>query len=589
MRPRTTALLLALVLLVAGGCASLPSSGPVQAGPAQQEATDQGALDFTPGGPTPGATPGEIVDNFLVAMTATPLNTSVARQYLTDESSRSWVPEKATVIFGRRDITAAKHNINLRLRDTVQLDGRGAWLGDPTHGKGVTWHLHLVRERGEWRISHPPDALVIPRTHFDARFTQYFLYFFDKSSQVLVPEPVYVPRGAQAPTLLVSGLLRGPDRSLLGVERSYIPARTRLNDLSVPVTRDGTAEVPLSNDVLDLDDSQLNLAFAQLAWTLGQIPGVERLRVTVDGSPLDLPGEGSDVKVDTWSEYDPAVAWASQSLFGLRHGRVVSVLDGQEHRTSGVLGTRNLGVRSIGLDLPAENVAAVTRDGRRVLVAPRNRAPGTVPAASDARTVYTGHDLLRPGYDLYGQLWLLDRTPAGARVVVARKGVPTVFDAPGVTGADVRAMRISRDGTRLVVQVHGHGGDEVSISRVQRRPDGSVRGIEPAQSLNLGQPVRPQVGDLAWRSPGSVALLVSSTIEAAQVVVVKVDGSSTLGDSATDAELFRGRATGLVTSPTLGSPLYVTTASGNLFALAATGRWTGSGIDRGLGAPTFVG
>ena len=68
-----------------------------------------------------------------------------------------------------------------------------------------------------------------------------------------------------------------------------MPRGTRLDGISVPVSRDNTAEVPLSDQVLDLDDDQLNLLFAQLAWTLGQIAGVERMRVTVDGTPVDLP------------------------------------------------------------------------------------------------------------------------------------------------------------------------------------------------------------------------------------------------------------------------------------------------------------
>jgi len=587
---RVSALLTSLVLLLGvGGCVSLPTSGPVQAGPAQQQVGDEGALEFTPGGPKKGASPVDIVENFLVAMTATPLNTSVARLYLTDDSSRSWVPEKRTIVFGSREITSEPHGVSLRLDDTIQLDGRGTWLGDPTGGKGKRWSLRLVKENGEWRISHPPDALLIPRAHFDARFTQYFLYFFDKSSQVLVPEPVYVPRGAQAPTLLVSGLLRGPDRDLLGVERTFLPARTRLDDLSVPVSRDGTAEVPLTDQVLDLGDRELNLVFAQLAWTLRQIPGVDRMRVTVGGSPLDLPGEGAEVGVGEWSEFDPAVAWASQSLFGLRAGRVVSVTAGAEHRLTGVFGSVDLGLRSVALDLPAENVAAVTEDGQRVLTAPRNANPGNTPAASDAANVYTGTDVLRPVYDLYGQLWLLDRTRSGARLVVLRNGTATAFDAPGVSGQNVRRMLVSRDGTRLLTDVRTGDGDAVQISRIQRGSTGQVRGLEPAQRLALGRSEPVRVADIAWRTPGSIALLTTSSLDTSQVVVVKVDGSSALGDSATDAELFRGQAEHLVTSPMLGAPLYVGAATGSLFALAPTGRWTGSGITPGLRVPTFVG
>ena len=41
-----------------------------------------------------------------------------------------------------------------------------------------------------------------------------------------------------------------------------------------------------------------NLLFAQIAWTLGQLPGVQRVRVTVGGTPIDLPGSREDVGVD---------------------------------------------------------------------------------------------------------------------------------------------------------------------------------------------------------------------------------------------------------------------------------------------------
>ncbi len=581
-------LLAAALLAVTAGCATLPTSGPVKSGPQQQQVGDQGALDFTPGGPKPGATRVEIVENFLVAMTANPLSTSVARQYLTDGSSRTWVPEKRTVVYGSKEVVVGPKGVSLRLGDISQLDGRGEWQGDPTGGKGLHWRLDLVRVGGQWRINRPPDALVIPRSNFEARFTQYFLYFFDRTSQVLVPEPVYVPRGAQAPTLLVSSLLRGPDPGLLKVERSYIPPRTRLDDLSVPVSRDGTAEIPLTDDVLDLDRSELGMAFAQLGWTLGQIPGVDRIRVTVGGSPLDLPSGGADVRVDQWSQYDPAVAWASQSLFGIRDGRVVALLDGEERRISGVFGSLDLGLRSIGVDLPAENVAAVTADGRRVLVAPRNRRPGPAPTAADATVVYQGEDVFKPSYDLYGELWLLDRTGSGARLVAVHDGTALALDAPGLSGADVRRIAVSRDGTRLVAQVRTEDGDEMRISRVLRAPNGRVRGVTPAERL-AGVGAGRRVRDFTWRAPGAVALLTRTAAGTAQVVVVKVDGSSAPGDPAADAELFRGRAVGLVSAPATGAPLYITTGSGNLLALAATGRWTGSGIEPGLRAATFVG
>ncbi|MFL6132467.1 MAG: LpqB family beta-propeller domain-containing protein, partial [Nocardioidaceae bacterium] len=453
--------------------------------------------------------------------------------------------------------------------------------------KGLSYELKLVKERGEWRISHPPNRLMVPRTHLDTDYQQYMLYFFDRSKQVLVPEPVYVPRGPQATTLLVSGLLRGPERDLRDVERSFFPSGTSLDGISVPVSRDGTAEVPLSDAVLDVDDQQLNLLFAQIGWTMGQIPGVERIRVTVDGTPVDLGGTSVDVRVGSWSEFDPAVAWASTRLFGIRDGKVVGVTNGKEQRVGGPFGTLPLGLRSIGVDLPAQHAAGVSSDGTRVLESAMNAAPGQ----SAVRTIYAGTDVLRPVYDLYGQVWILDRTASGARLAVVRAGVPRVVPVPGLSGHAVVRMVLSRDGTRLVAQLRENGRDFLVISRVERDNRGRVRRVRPAIPLPLPLPGedRAVIRGLAWRTPSSVAVLVSPSAGASQLLAVKVDGSSAPEEVNTNAEVFRDDALRLLTSPAVGAPLYIGTAGGRLFSLASTGRWTGTSIRPGLVAPVFVG
>lgn len=584
--PRSSRPALAALVLLLSGCVGLPETGPIRSEPAGTFVEGEAPVDFTPGGPQPGAAPVEIVRGFLVAMQATPLNTSVARRYLTAAGSSSWVPEEGTVVYTSETRTVAGDDVRLSLTDTVELDERGSWLGAQGDAEFM---LDLVLERGEWRIENPPDRLIIPQTHFESRFHQYFLYFFDKTGEVLIPEPVYVPTGAQGTTFLTLGLLRGPEQDLLGVERTFIPARTTLDDLSVPVSPDGTADVPLSDEVLDLDDAALSKAFAQLAWTLAQVPGVEQTRVTVDGSPLDLPGVGSDISVSAWSEYDPAVAWASQSLFGIRDGRVVSVISGEERRVSGALGSLDLGLEKVAVDLPAERVAATTGDGS-VLLAPRSRAAGTVPEPDDVTTVFTGGaNLLRPAWDIHGHLWLIDRRRSGAEVSVVHKDAVQQVEVEGITGEDVRSFVLSRDGSRLAVEIAGPQRDRLVMARVLRDQQGRVRRLSPAEEIPLEPLGITSIRDLAWRTPGSLALLAERAEATAQVVVVKVDGSSDVAVSATDAETFRGAVDRLVTASAPGSPLYIQTRDGRLFALASNGRWVGTGLEPGLQSPTFVG
>jgi hypothetical protein len=583
--------MVALLLAVAtSSCVSLPSDGPVRAKSVADNGEGETLVDYTPAGPKAGSAPVPLVDNWLTSMTATPMDTRVARKFLTSTSRTRWVPEQGTVVYGSQELLPRPGGVViLRLRDVVELDERGAWRGDPTAGRGHDYVLKLAREEGQWRISHPPDRLLIPRAHLDSQYHQYLLYFANTSAQVLVPEPVYVPRGRQAPTLLVSGLLKGPERNLAGVERTFVPRGTSLDGTSVPVTRAGTAEVRLSDEVLDAGNDELKLVFAQLAWTLGQVPGVQRLRVTVDGRPIDLKGTGDEAAVSDFSELDPSLAWASASLYGVRDRRVVTDNSTGEQPITGAFGVLPLAPRWIAVDPLAQHVAGVSPDGRRVTVANRDAVSGHVATSADTRTVYQGGtQLLRPAYDLYGQLWLVDRTRAGARLSVVRGTASRTLDAPGLTGAPVSRFLMSRDGTRLVTEVSGAGSDQLYVARVRRDGSGRVLSVTRARRLVMaGAPDR--IRDIAWRTPTAVAVLAAPSGGASEVLLVNVDGSSDATDLSTDAAVFRGRAVRLVTSPSAGTPLYLETSTGRLYVLSSRGQWKRSSIRPGLGSPTFVG
>jgi hypothetical protein len=444
----------------------------------------------------------------------------------------------------------------------------------------------MVREDGEWRISHPPDRLLVPRPHFDSQYQQLLLYFFDRAARVLVPEPVFVPRGRQMATLLMAGLLMGPEPYLRRVERTFLPVDAHLDGLSVPVSRDGTADVPMSRELLAVDDRRLNLLFAQVAWTLSQVPGVERVRVTVDGTPVTLGGSSRTVfSVDDWSEFDPAVAWASSNPYALRHGEVVTFSGDAEEKVSGPLGGLSLGLRSVAVDLLAQRIAGVRADRRTVVESDRDGVPGVQPTRSDVRTVYVGTDVLRPAYDLYGQLWLVDRTAAGARLVV-RSGSVRTIGAPGLTGRDVSRFVLSRDGTRLVTEVRRAGRDELLVARVERSLDGGVLRVGAPRRLVVGG--RGRIQDVAWRSPASLAVLVRPSPESSRLVMAEVDGSWD-PDQSFDVDLFAGRAVRLVSSPTSRVPVFLGTTAGRFYALSPGGHWAPAGIRAGLRALTYVG
>ena len=283
--------------------------------------------------------------------------------------------------------------------------------------------------------------------------------------------------------------------------------------------------------------------------------------MTVDGSPLDLPGEGEDSAVSDWSEFDPAVAWASQSLFGVRERRVVTLVAGEERRISGAFGSLDLGPREIAVDLPASRSPPPPRTApcwwRRA-----RGCPATEPDRGDARTVLRRRH--RPAAAGLGPL-----RPAvaggpgprrGAVLQVLRKGDGPPSTSPASAARTSASFALSRDGTRLVAEVADGGRERLVVARVEREDSGRGPAVTAAGRIAAGDLGVGRIRDLAWRTPGSVAVLAAPTAGHRQVW--SLQGRRLLGGRrvTTDAEVFRGpgRPAGH-RRRSLGAPLYIRT------------------------------
>ncbi len=596
--------LAAAVALVASGCSSLPVDGPVNAATSVEPTTTSAPFDFNPPGPRPGATPDQVVTGFLNALQATPVTTQVAEQFLTARAVETWRPTRRTVVYGSETVVPVAGDppaagprsttrVTLELTGTDVLDASGRWLSGESRRAGedapMRLALRLEREQGEWRLANPPDGVAIPQTHFASRYRQYSLFFFDPSGTTLVPEPVYVPWGVQAPTQLVSGLLEGPPGGRLrdarsggpSVTRTFLPRGTRLG-VGVPVV-DGVADVPLTEEVLDLDEEQLDLALAQLAWTLRQVVDVERLRVTVDGTALELPDGGQDASVSGWDAYSPVVGAASTDVFGLRDSEVRQVLEEDEITAATLAGLDGelARPRSLGVDMAGQQFALVSSDGGEVGVLAR--AEG----AARVRLLPTS-DPLRPMWDHADLLWVVDRTSAGAAVLVRRDGVLTELGASGVTGEDVVATALSRDGSRLAAVRRTSAGPEVVVARVHRTARGVPVRLSAALPVSTGVTLTRPVS-LGWRDPTTLAVLTRPARRVGRVVLLPCDGATSLPTARSRIDDFPGRVRTLLASPGGPTALLLWDRQRRLHALDAEGSWDLDVFEQGLRAPTFVG
>lgn len=606
---RVRLLVLALALaLVLGACSALPESGPVHRDDDSDSQIGVNSARFTAPGPGKGDAPVQIVNGFLTAMTANPAVASQARSFLTKRARAEWNPVSSTLVYRSSTVSAGVGaTVDAKLADAHRLDARGGWLGDAGDGAGRLT-LTMVREKGEWRIDNPPNALLVPQYFLEQEYQPFNLYFFDKTQQILVPDRVYVPRGEQTASQLVRALLGGPSADLAPVTRTEFPARTEL-DLSVSVSADGTAEVPLSRQLLRLPPAKLKRAAAQLSWTLRQVPGVSEIRMAVDSAPVPVAGAREGTETQQADAYAPTADGAPDQVFSLTKGRL-SVLDpiGTRPTTarpvSGPFGRPGYALRSFGVSLDGSSVAAVTADGEAVLRARLRSSPkGEAEQGTTSKTsttphrVYSGTDLLPPAYDALGDLVLVDRTASGAKVVEVSATGTQVIDVPGISGRAVKAFLLSRSGTQLVALISDLGGagsgkgaprGGVVTADLVRSPSGALVQALPAQRNGAVPSGTGDLVGLSWWSPNDVAVLGHAEKNRSRVALVSLDGSP--GDPRTAVpDSWPGSALGLVGAPDRSATLYLITKSGRLRSLDPSGLWRRTGVSAGQVAPAYAG
>ena len=558
MTSRRFRLLLLVFLAIApltAGCLQMPESGPLvatsQGGPG---ASDVGPF-IDPAPPQAGESPPDIVKHFLDAMMASSLQTSVARQFLSRDAQASWDPERSTMTYADAGQPEGAGTVDVAVTGVNRLDSRGAWRG-PSDIESFSFPM--VVEDGEWRIADAPDTLIVPQAWFELRFRQVALYFFDPTAAILVPEPVYVPRGEQLASSLVRGLLAGPQTGAAQVSRTFMPTGAQL-ELSVPISEDGVADVTLQGDPRVLAPEAAPLALAQMAWTLRQDPDVRSFTLTIGEEPVSLPEGVAQLSVDYGGEYDPTVVDASPALFGLLDGVVAPASTSSDGALQGPMSTTDYGLRELSVDLLAHQVAGVSASGREVLVADL-----TEPTSSTREVISQGEDILKPVWDFQDRLWLVDRRSAGAAVSLVVGDVRTSISVPGVSGADVKSFLVSRDGSRFVAVVKQGTSDAVVVSRVVHDDEGNVVRLTRADTIDGGTPDNLlRISAIGWRSPTVLTLVVRVIKDRDEIRFLAIDGGPNNFDAlGSNRRMLPERVLRLTSSPVANSDVYVTTATG---------------------------
>lgn len=502
--PRWSTGLLVAAAMVLAGCATIPTSGQINEGPAVAIDNQELIYRAIPQPPQPGMSPEELVEGFLAASSSAGDGYTVAREFLTPAAAAAWSPLSVVRVYDNSGIQT-----RLTAPGSVHVTGTEEGVIGPDGGyvvAGPGQHFdagyRLVRVGKDWRIAALPPGLVLGSGDIEREFRTYDLYYFDPTFSVVTPDAVTVPvTGAGAATVLVSSLLSGPTNWLAPAVRTAFPAGTALTLDSVPVVN-GVAQVDLSSQVLEASDQVRQELSAQLVWTLHQLPNVTAVAITVGGQPLPISGVGAVQSMDFWQRYDPdAIGPGTDAFAATPTGLVRLDADGRFQRAAGAFGHGRPLVVAPALSLDDKTVAGVSTDRRQLW---------TQPVAGDAAPTLVGRgtDLSRPSFDRTGALWWVDR---GNGVFVAQPGrrtparVPVVGLPAGLTPAAIEAVAVARDGTRAALLIRRGGTVEPWVARIER--DGT--NVRLAAPRRLEMTVTDAL-DLAWQGQEQLTVLGSS-------------------------------------------------------------------------------
>jgi len=568
-------LVLALLLTLAS-CATIPDSGPVVSGDVINNDPLDGVFQLSPEGPKAGQSPTEVVKGFLAASAGYSDDHAVARSFLSSQVRLNWRPDASVTVYRSLDalsahqlsagvevtdeptpqpsvtaapgvaaaagsITAAPGRstqadaeagvagaagasvdqdvaeVVIRTPAIARIDGEGRYSVVAPGAKDEVHYYGLVLVDGQWRINSLDDGILITRNDFSVTFKPYSVYYPDPQGDYLVPDTHWFPSSPgspELPTALVRALLEGPPDWLAPAVSTSVPAGTEMA-VSAVVVDGGVASVDLTSAARLADDRERQLLLAQLETTLGQLGTISSVRVTVDRVTYNIP-EGSGPQPTA----DPSVGGSPVGLDS--RGRVVRIGTAGDEVVKGLeqLDAKDAeyGLIAPGVSYDSTWYAALAADRSRLLLSQ---------AVPDTLVQIRGSSLTAPSFDPLGWVW----TAGGSVVKAIDTADPVSADsrvrvsADWLSGDQVVALRVSRDGTRAVLAVLDDGAAKVFVTGIVRdeagRPERLTRPLRVVPDLT-------SVRDVTWVADDRIAVLGQ-----------RAEGAANAGDEEVEADVER--------------------------------------------------
>jgi hypothetical protein len=500
----------AALLAVTAGCASIPTSGSVNAGLA--DAPDQSVdLDVFARGPQDGATQQQILDGFIDAAASPRANYETAREFLTEEFAGEWEADTGVTVdvLADRDFTrVADDVIRAQAVPAANLAPNGQYLESPAAAP-VQLEYRFQQVDGEWRISSAPPGVLIDETNFELVYREYTLAFFDPQFRFVVPDVRWFAGRDSAQTSIVRALLAGPAEWLAPGVVSAFPDDLALDPATVPVSN-GVAEVSLAGAAFD-NLQAIQLMQYQLEQSLQGVRNVQDVQLSLNGVPLDAPETASD------PERSPRVDPRPVVYDGQAFGFLTS--SGDEIAEIGGLSEQVVALEPTGAALGAGGTAAAVRAADGVWLVQEDAEP--VPL--DPRA-----GLVVPAFDVDGIVWSVPSdSPDQLAWFPSDGGDGNQIGVPW-TASRIVALEVSRDGTRLVALLADGARTRVVAASIQRDEAGRPVALGPV-ALELADTVATPV-DVAWLDPRTVGTLTQTSGGEPRLALQELGAPSTPGE-----------------------------------------------------------
>lgn len=507
----------AMIAVLLTGCSGIPRDGGVQAGQAVIP-DDNPAPVFLPSGPQKDASMESTLRGFIDAASSPENNYAIAREYLTPSFGDTWKADAGVTVddgTGRTVTVVDAKTMEFSVNPVAEVDASGEYREtDSTIPVQVRYQFAQVG--GQWRLSQAPNGTVIDENTFSEVFSAQALYFFDPGFHYLVPDLRWFPRGKSAPTKIVRAVLAGPSPWLAGAVATAFPEGTKLNADAVQVVgREAT--VDLNSEALNADRGALQRMRAQLSNSLPSGLGVT---ITIDQNSQDIADMGAAAP-SVNPRVDARALVLRGGEFGLlaASGQTLTPIDG----ISDVIASLN--PSAVTLSAGQDMAAALTAEGVYA-----------VRAGDTARLLDPRAGLVAPSVDNDGYVWSVPADRPTELVAYSPSGDAIAVPTPWPEASSIRAVKVSRDGTRLIALL-GTGTDTRFEAAAIIR-EGSVPTTLGGPSLLAAPPGVPL--DATWIDELTVASLSRLPGGEVRILSQQIGGVSGPLDSPPDSVAIAG-------------------------------------------------